>query len=111
MEKFSTEDGAATLVAFAVEGVLRARNQFPAAPFRWLVTGGGRRNAAVMKNLRAKIDVPVEPVESLGWDGDILEAQAFAFLAARTIFGLPISFPKTTGVDRPMEGGRIFKVT
>ena len=47
-------------------------------------------------------------VEAVGWDGDALEAQAFAYLAARSLAGLPLSLPSTTGVPRPMRGGRLF---
>jgi anhydro-N-acetylmuramic acid kinase len=98
-------DGAATLVAFTAEAVASA--SLPAPPSRWLVTGGGRPNPAIMHALRTRLGVPVDPVESLGWDGDALEAQCFGFLAARTQAGLPISFPGTTGAPRPLTGGKI----
>ena len=80
---------------------------FPAPPRRWLVTGGGRHNPAIMAALRSALGVPVEPVETVGWDGDALEAQCFGFLAARVARGLPLSFRGTTGVPVPMPGGRI----
>jgi anhydro-N-acetylmuramic acid kinase len=73
---------------------------------RWLVTGGGRDNPTIMAALRARLGVPVEPVEAVGWDGDALEAQCFAFLAARAERGLPLSFPGTTGVAAPTRGGK-----
>jgi anhydro-N-acetylmuramic acid kinase len=98
-------DGAATLVAFLAEAV--ARTGLPAAPRRWLVTGGGRRNPAVMAALRARLAAPVVPVEAAGWDGDAIEAQCFGFLAARVRHGLPLSYPGTTGVPRAVAGGRI----
>jgi anhydro-N-acetylmuramic acid kinase len=99
----SAEDGAATLAAFTVETVARAA--FPQAPRRWLVCGGGRHNPTLMAGLRARLGVPVEPVEAVGWDGDALEAQCFGFLAARVVAGLPLSFPGTTGVKQPTLGG------
>ncbi len=105
IEALSLPDGAATLVAFIAGAVTAA--PLPAQPVRWLVTGGGRHNPAIMTRLRARLGVPVEPVETLGWDGDALEAQCFGFLAARIHAGLPISFPGTTGVARPMTGGVI----
>ena len=105
----STEDGAAMLSAFTAETVARSQDHFPAAPLRWLVTGGGRHNPVIMAELRARIGVPVEPVEVVGWDGDRLEAQAFAFLAARSLFGMPLSYPQTTGVSKPVLGGQLFK--
>jgi anhydro-N-acetylmuramic acid kinase len=101
----SAADGAATLAAFTAEAV--ARTQQPAAPLRWLVSGGGRRNPAIMAALRARLPAPVEPVEAVGWDGDALEAQCFALLAVRVRRGLPLSFPGTTGIAAPLAGGRI----
>lgn len=100
-------DGAATLAAFTTAAVARAREHLPAPPKRWLVTGGGRHNAALMAALRAALAAPVAPVESVGWDGDALEAQAFAFLAVRSLRGLPLSLPRTTGVARPTSGGKL----
>ena len=96
-------DGAATLVAFTAEAVARA--PLPAPPRRWLVSGGGRHNPAIMAALRARLRPPVEPVEAVGWDGDALEAQCFGFLAVRVRRGLPLSFPGTTGVPRPCPAG------
>ncbi len=99
-------DGAATLAAFTVHSVARARAHLPTMPLRWLVGGGGRHNATLMAGLRTVLAAPVDPVEAVGWDGDALEAQAFGFLAVRSLRGLPLSFPGTTGVPRPMPGGR-----
>ncbi|MCZ6763572.1 MAG: anhydro-N-acetylmuramic acid kinase, partial [Alphaproteobacteria bacterium] len=72
------------------------------------VTGGGRHNAAMMAGLRAALAALVIPVEDLGWNGDFLEAQAFAYLAVRSLAGLPLSFPSTTGAPHPLTGGRSF---
>jgi anhydro-N-acetylmuramic acid kinase len=105
IDHLSPADGAATLVAFTAAAVALA--PLPATPRRWVVTGGGRHNPAIMAALRARLGVPVDPVEALGWNGDAIEAQCFGFLAARTHAGLPISFPGTTGVPQPMTGGRM----
>lgn len=102
----SLEDGAATLAAFTVESVARGVEMLPTLPLRILVTGGGRHNPSFMNGLVRRVGVPVDPVEQAGWDGDVLEAQAFAFMAVRSRMGLPISFPGTTGVSRPLTGGR-----
>jgi anhydro-N-acetylmuramic acid kinase len=110
VEGLSIEDGAATLAAFTVWSVARAREHLPAEPRRWLVGGGGRHNGALMRGLAATLGVPVEPVEALGWDGDALEAQAFGFLAVRALRGLPLSVPGTTGVPQPMLGGVVHRV-
>lgn len=104
----SAEDGAATLAAFTVEAVQRALMHLPDPPLRWLVTGGGRHNPVLMQQLAARLETAVQPVEAVGWNGDALEAEAFAYLAARSLVGLPLSLPGTTGVPRPMTGGRLF---
>jgi anhydro-N-acetylmuramic acid kinase len=106
VEPLSLEDAAATLAAFTAGSVAAALPHLPAAPRRWLVTGGGRHNPALMDALRRVLEVPVEPVEAAGWDGDALEAEAFAYLALRALNGWPLSLPETTGVPRPMPGGR-----
>jgi anhydro-N-acetylmuramic acid kinase len=105
MGGMSAADGAATLAALTAEAA--ARTCLPESPRRWLVTGGGRHNAVIMAALAERLGVPVEPVEAAGWSGDFLEAQCFAYLAARTARGLPLSFPGTTGVPRAMPGGAI----
>ena len=79
----------------------------PAPPAQLLVCGGGRHNAAIMAALRQALPMPIAPVEAIGLDGDMLEAQAFGWLAVRVLRGLPISGPMTTGVPAPVCGGRI----
>jgi anhydro-N-acetylmuramic acid kinase len=103
----SPEDGAATLVAVTARAVAKARDWFPAPVLRWLVCGGGRHNPAIMDALRRAMPEPVDPVEAVGWNGDATEAQAFAYLALRTLDGLPITFPRTTGAPTPMCGGTL----
>ena len=101
-------DGAATLTAFTARAVASALPLLPAPPRRWLVCGGGRHNPALMRMLRGRPGAPVEAVEAVGWRGDFLEAEAFAFLAVRSLRGLPLSLPSTTGAPRPQPGGRRF---
>lgn len=101
------EDAAATLVAFTAEAVGRGLDLMGVSPREVVVCGGGRHNPEIMKALAARLSAPVTTAEDHGWRGDAVEAEAFAYLAARTQAGLPISFPKTTGVTKPMTGGRI----
>lgn len=101
------EDGAATLTALSVACVAESRRWLPAPPARWLVCGGGRRNPTMMRWLAERLEAPVDPVEAAGLDGDMLEAQAFAYLAVRVARGLPTSAPATTGCGAPVSGGRI----
>jgi anhydro-N-acetylmuramic acid kinase len=105
VETLGDADGAATLAAFTVEATRAALRHVPEAPKRWLVTGGGRLNAAFMAGFARAFGVPVEPVETVGWDGDSMEAELFGFLAVRSLRGLPLSLPTTTGVPEPMPGG------
>jgi anhydro-N-acetylmuramic acid kinase len=107
IETLSVNDGAATLTAFTADCVAESVRHMPAPPARWLVCGGGRRNATMMRMLADRLDAPVEPVEAVGLDGDMLEAQAFAYLAVRVLRGLPTSAPSTTGCRAPVCGGRI----
>ena len=100
-------DAAATLTAISAAGVAAGLRLAPARPDRLLVAGGGRRNATMMAMIAERAGVPTIPVEEVGLDGDMLEAQAFAFLAARVAEGLPITFPGTTGAPAPLRGGRI----
>ena len=60
-----------------------------------------------MAALAQRLCVAVEPVEAVGWDGDMLEAQAFAYLAVRRLRGLPASGPTTTGAAHAVVGGVI----
>ena len=99
------EDGAATLAAFTAAAVGRGLDLLPQRPARLAVCGGGRRNPAIIDALRLRADVGVLSAEDLGWRGDAIEAECFAFLAVRRLHGLPISFPSTTGVPAPMGGG------
>jgi anhydro-N-acetylmuramic acid kinase len=103
----SLQDGAATLSAFTAEAVALALAALPGPLRLLLVTGGGRRNATLMAMLGQRTGAVVEPVEAYGFDGDSLEAQAFAWLAARVVDGRPTSWPETTGVAAPVCGGRI----
>ncbi len=107
----SPADGAATLTHFTAASVALAAAHMPEPALRWLVTGGGRRNPALMAALAQRLAAPVDPIEAVGWDGDALEAQAFAYLAVRSLKGLPISFPETTGAPRPLPGGRLHPVS
>jgi anhydro-N-acetylmuramic acid kinase len=105
MDGMSLEDGAATLASFCAQAVARDLAMFNADQV--IVCGGGRKNSAIMAMLDMHTDAKVVSAETVGWDGDMLEAQAFAYLAVRTLKGLPISFPETTGCPSPMTGGRV----
>ena len=105
------EDGAATLTHFTAAAAAAALAYLPEPPRRWIVAGGGRRNPALMAALRLRLGMPVDPIEAVGWDGDAIEAHAFAYMAVRSSKGLPISFPETTGAPRPMTGGRLRRPT
>jgi anhydro-N-acetylmuramic acid kinase len=98
-------DGAATLTAFTAASVARAREHLPEEPALWVVCGGGRRNRTLMTMIASHVECAVAPAEVAGFDGDAVEAEAWAYLAVRSLRGLPITFPGTTGVAEPMAGG------
>ncbi|TNJ44023.1 anhydro-N-acetylmuramic acid kinase [Phaeobacter sp. B1627] len=103
--ELSDADAAATLTAMCAAAVAQGMQHCPEPPERVLVTGGGRHNPVLMEMLRVSLDCPVEPVETVGLDGDMLEAQAFAYLAVRVARGMATSAPRTTGVRACVGGG------
>jgi anhydro-N-acetylmuramic acid kinase len=101
-EGLSVADGAATLTRGTARAVALAARHFPAPVAQWVISGGGARNPSLLKAIGEETRGKVVTADSLGWNGDALEAQAFAFLAVRSLRGLPITFPGTTGAPRPM---------
>jgi anhydro-N-acetylmuramic acid kinase len=102
----STPDGAATLTALTAAAVARVVAHLPQPPRSWIVAGGGARNPTLMRMLAERLaPATVETAEAVGWSVDALEAQAFAFLAVRSLRGDVLTFPATTGAPRPMTGG------
>lgn len=106
LEGLPAEDGAATLAAFTVETIAESILHLPAAPRNWVLAGGGIHNPVVRAALEGRLPGRVTTADHLGWNGDFIEAQAFAFLAVRSLQGLPITFPGTTGAPTPLTGGR-----
>jgi anhydro-N-acetylmuramic acid kinase len=101
----SEADGAATLSMMTVAGIARAAAHFPQPPELWIVSGGGRRNATLMRMLAERIAARIATAEEVGIDGGALEAEAWAYLAVRSLKGLALSYPGTTGVAQPLSGG------
>ena len=102
----SPPDGAATLTALTVAAIARDVPLLPKPPKSWIVAGGGARNLTMLRMLRERLQpATVEAADAFGWSADAIEAQAFGFLAARGLKGLPLSYPATTGVPIPMTGG------
>ncbi len=102
-----TQDAAATLTAFTAHSVALALQHLPAAPRGVIVCGGGARNPTLMAALAGALGCPVRGAAALGWNGDAVEAQAFAYLAVRVLRGLPLTYPTTTGAPAPIVGGVI----
>ncbi|MEZ5892842.1 MAG: anhydro-N-acetylmuramic acid kinase [Parvularculaceae bacterium] len=105
VKKLSPEDGAATLTAFTAECIAKSEKFLPEPPGGYIICGGGRRNPAMMKALKERLEAEVVTAEDAGWRGDDLEAECFAYLAVRSLKKLPLSYPKTTRVPAPMKGG------
>jgi len=103
----SVADGAATLTRGTARAVALAARHFPMPVAQWVISGGGARNPTLLKAIAEETRGRVVTADSLGWNGDALEAQAFAFLAVRSLRGLPITFPGTTGAPRPLTGGKV----
>lgn len=105
LQDSQTENGAATLSEFTVQSIKQAVDLCPSKPTICYVSGGGRYNLHIMARLREVLDIPVYSVDDAGWDGDSIEAEGFAYLAVRSLLGLPLSMPGTTGVHTPQNGG------
>lgn len=103
----SPEDGAATLIAFTVNAIKMAEVMCPKFVKKWYVCGGGANNPTMMKMLSDELFGELKNIAELGFDGDFVEAEAFAYLAVRKLYNLPITFPGTTGVNKPSTGGII----
>jgi len=103
--QLGVEDGAATLTAFTAAAIAKAREHMPREPRTWVVCGGGRKNRTLMSMLAAGVENAVVPAEALGLNGGAIEAEAWAYMAVRSVLKLPITFPETTGVAVPMTGG------
>lgn len=109
VEELSDEDGAATLTEFTARAVHAALRHCPRKPKTFYVTGGGRRNKFLMERLRKVLDAEVEMLEEAGGNGDSMEAEGFAWFAVRSLLGLPVTVPETTGVPQPTTGGTVYK--
>lgn len=104
-------DGLATLTAFTAFSIFHGLQQLPQMPIQLIICGGGRKNLTILHWLKFLCrQQQVINCDELGWDGDLLEAQAFGFLAVRSLYGLPLSYPKTTGVNEPCLGGTLVEV-
>lgn len=109
VESLSLEDGAATLTAFTAGSIARAADHFPTPANDWIVTGGGALNPVLMAALAATLPGNVAAASDLGWSDTFIEAQAFGYMAVRSIKELPLTYPATTGIDRPLSGGVLAK--
>jgi anhydro-N-acetylmuramic acid kinase len=105
---YTLEDAVATLTAFTVESVALAVGSLPEAPATWVVCGGGCHNPVLMQGLRERLG-DCRAADALGLRSDFVEAEAMGFLAARSLRGLPLTFPGTTGVAAPLTGGRLWR--
>lgn len=106
LAELSLPDALATAAEIVTSSIALSRNHFPATPKRWIIAGGGARNPTLVNLLREKLaPARVQTAEEIGWQSSAVEAQAFAFLAVRAMKNLPLSFPKTTGVPAPTNGG------
>ncbi len=106
LDNIGLEDGAATLTALTAAAVARVVPHLPHPPATWIVAGGGARNPTLMRMLTERLaPARIETAHEAGWSIDSLEAQAFAYLAVRSLRGLPLTFPGTTGVKEPLTGG------
>jgi anhydro-N-acetylmuramic acid kinase len=110
VEGLTHKDGAATLTAFTASAIARVTAMLPKTPLSWIVVGGGANNPTLMRVLAHQLaPAMVETGNEIGLSGDAIEAQAFAYLAVRSLKGLPLTYPGTTGISEPLSGGLLAK--
>lgn len=107
VEGLCLADRVATLTAFSAKTIADGVGVLPRRPIVAVASGGGTHNATLMAAISDAIGLPVEPADRIGMSSDLMEAEAFAYLAMRTVGGLPITFPGTTGVSQALTGGRL----
>ncbi|MEM9107120.1 MAG: anhydro-N-acetylmuramic acid kinase, partial [Pseudomonadota bacterium] len=108
----SLEDGARSLARLTAEAIVKSAGVLVQLPKTWIVCGGGRLNAMIMGDLAdvaAASDGRVLAAEDVGLDGDAMEAEAWAYLAIRSLKGLPLTWPDNTGCTQPTTGGVLVK--
>lgn len=110
LKHLSLHDGSATLSKFIIECLKNSLTFLPSKPDLFIVSGGGRKNNYLMNQISTQIETRVKLSEDFNWNGDSIEAYAFGFLSVRRLLKLPVSFPRTTKVLKPMIGGKIFEV-
>ena len=108
-KKYSVYDVMATLAEFTIETIVTSFKLLPKKVKSILITGGGCRNVYLTKRLKDKLKLKVYKETQLGINFDYIEAELIAYLSARSIYNLPITFPSTTGVSRPLSGGNLYK--
>lgn len=108
IQTLAPEDAVATLTAFTTKAIAAAEPFLAKQPSNWYVTGGGRHNLTLMQQLECGVHGKVSSIEDLGVNGDMVEAEAFAYMAVRSLHRMPITFPGTTGVKEPMFGGAYY---
>ncbi len=113
ISNLNAADGVATLTHFTAKAIAAAKQFLPQNPVKWIISGGGRRNKYLMKILANDYGLDVQNIDEFFFkntklNGDFIEAQAFAFLAARSYLHLPLSLPSTTGTVKPVSGGGFY---
>ncbi len=101
-------DGARTLAHVSAAAILKSSGHLPSSPKTYVICGGGRLNRSIMADLArlaGEQAAEVLSAEAAGFDGDAMEAEAWAYLAVRSAKGLTLTFPGTTGVKSSVSGG------
>ena len=101
-------DAMSTLAEITISSIVDSFKLFPKFPKSMIIAGGGYKNKYLINRLKEKINISFYDLNEFNHDPDFIESELIAFLAARTIRKTPITFPKTTGVKKPLNGGKVF---
>ncbi len=108
-KNYSSYDIMATLLEFTSESIAKSLDVLPKKTNKIIFTGGGYRNHYLIKKLKDRLNIEIIDEKKLELNFDYIEAELIAYLSARSIHGLPFTFPSTTGVLKPSSGGELYK--
>ncbi len=107
-KNYSHKDNMSTLSYITAESIIKGIETLPKLPKKVLIIGGGMHNRAIIKLLKQKYPEKIITGNEVNVNGEMIEAELMGFLAARSLYNLPITFPLTTGVKKGISGGKIY---
>ncbi len=118
LQSLSLEDACATLETFTAETIANSLDLLGLTPIQypklWVLAGGGWHNPVILQALKDHLklklgsNIKILTADEMGWSNQAMEAQIFAYFAVRSLQKKPLSVPGTTGVPKPISGGKTY---